>query len=96
MMRKSLSVAAIVAAFGFGVCLASPSVAAPLSPVMLHQSFGTDVHLVSFWGWPYPYGYAYGSYGVKRRVARSRSCVRHIRVHTRDGWRTKTVLSCRG
>ena len=96
MMRKPFSVASVVAAVGFGVSVASSSIAAPLQPSMFHQIVGADVHLVSFWGWPYPYGYTYGSYDQEHGIARQRRCVRHIRVRTPQGWQTKTVLSCRG
>ena len=69
------------------VCLATPSVAAPVSPVDIAQGLQADVAPASFWGRAYPYGYAWRP---------GHPCLRSVRVHTHHGRRWRRSWVCDG
>ena len=62
--------------------IATPSLAAPGAAL---SALTAPVVQVTFWAQPFPYGYRYNA----------ASCVRHVRVATSRGMRTRRVWICR-
>jgi len=79
LVRSGSLIGATMAA---GMILATPSFAAPGAALPAAPS---SVENVTFWAQPFPYGYRH----------RSASCVRHVRVATRNGTRLRRVWICR-
>lgn len=91
MAGKGFRIAATAAALSMGLAFAVQSAsAAPIYPLELGKSMTSQIETASFWGWPYPYGYTYGRWGAQY----PRNCVRHVRVQTRHGWRTRRIWVC--
>jgi hypothetical protein len=86
MLRRVAQIAFIVASFGLGPMSASTTIAAPGYPIDHGRGARLSIELASFWGLPFPFGYAYRPPNYR--------CMRHVRVHTRRGWRMKRVWVC--
>ncbi len=66
-----------------------PSTAVTVAPIAAARHL-SDMHRVTFGGWPFPHGYAW---------SRVRACTRHIPIETTDGhirWQRVWVCSDEG
>lgn len=84
MLRRTTHFVIVTASFVIGANLTTSAAAAPVNPIEPSQAVAPAAEQASFWALPYPYGYTY----------RTHSCIRHVRVETRYGWRWKRVWVC--